>query len=678
MRTGKYSLITILEDEGLEQFVIPEIQRDYVWSINDIKDFFQYIIDGFHGDQSDIPYLGFIYAYNDRDYPYKYILIDGQQRLTTIFLVLLAAHHKIGKGLPEYMFTRGQLKVEYKVRQSTSDFMESLVAFCANNPGVAFKVRDQIWYHKEYDSDRSIQNIINNFITIRKWLQNMKEELPQFVRYLEEEVTLSYFDIEEARQGEDLYIYMNSRGRQLEPNETLKARYLATTDEKDRWGTEWENWQDFFWKHKATRPDADAGFNDFLKMVQVLSMSSNSVQSEAISNFISGKTDSDPTFELLPNTIDELGKIYEAYQWLVNSPLIAEMYQSVGQSKNYLTVVPRADQRQVYLLRILPVIAFIYVSGCTEEITILRFARFFYNLGRKSDSIGKDISNQLPGAIRLMLEYAAKEDGEFDVCDLIDYSTRRTTLINREEIIKLTAIKVSGERREEVEELFWTIEDHYIFDGEIELLVTEYINEHYVLDFEGLTDAWEAFHELFAAPNTSKIAIALLYYGNTWFQSSPHYYQNYDCMDWKQLVHDKKGVYLLNLIKDLVQNSGDIDQIITVKMNQYFTEHNLTSIDALKSEERFFNQIAILAALDYHTDNAFFSGRNRHMAKETNSVYKKIQFFSNKAVLYNVSRYIGDGNHGILMTSMKEILNDDTRLAEIIDLILNTENVEAD
>lgn len=672
MRTGKYSLITILEDEGLEQFVIPEIQRDYVWSTKDVKDFYQYIIEGFKGDKSDVPYLGFIYAYNDRDYPYKYILIDGQQRLTTIFLLLLGVHHKIGKGLPEYMFTRGELKVEYKVRQSTTDFMESLVSFCANNPGIAFKVRDQIWYHKEYDGDRSIQNIINNFVIIRKWLQDFNEELPQFVHYLEDEVTLSYFDIEEARQGEDLYIYMNSRGRQLEPNETLKASYLATTEDKDKWGTTWENWQDFFWKHKSTRPDADAGFNDFLKIVQVLSMSSSNIPAETISNFISGKTDSDPSFEFLPKTIDELGDIYAAYEWLVNSPIIAEMYQSVGQSKNYLTIMPRAEQRQVYLLRIIPIIAFLYVSGCRDEMTVLRFSRFFYNLGRKSDSIGKDISNQLPTAIRLMLEYAAKEDGQFDVCDLVNYSTRRTILINREEITKLSIIKVSNEQRENIEELLWAIEDHEIFDGEIELLIKDYINENYEVDFESLASAWEVFQKFFTSPDKSKIAVALLYYGNTWFQSSPFYYQNYDCMDWKQLVHDKKGLLLLELIKDLILNSGDIDRIITSRMKKYFVEHKLTTIDALKSEENFFNQIAILAGLDYHNDKNFFSGRNKHMAKEINNVYKEIQFFNNKAVLYNVSRYIGDGQQGILMSNMGKILNDDERLTEIIDVILKT------
>jgi hypothetical protein len=113
----------------LEQFVIPEIQRDYVWRKEQVDGLLRSILDNFKkwkdettkprvkleatGDtdkalpaheldvlKSDFvsfyaqrtwaTNIGFIYAYCDADLPGQYALIDGQQRLTTIYLLLLA------------------------------------------------------------------------------------------------------------------------------------------------------------------------------------------------------------------------------------------------------------------------------------------------------------------------------------------------------------------------------------------------------------------------------------------------------------------------------------------------------------------------------------------------------------------------------------------------------------
>lgn len=71
MRTQKYTVASLFSDRELEQFVIPEIQRDYVWSTLDVADLLEYIREGFDGSEADVPYLGFIYAYGDRDFVYN-------------------------------------------------------------------------------------------------------------------------------------------------------------------------------------------------------------------------------------------------------------------------------------------------------------------------------------------------------------------------------------------------------------------------------------------------------------------------------------------------------------------------------------------------------------------------------------------------------------------------------
>lgn len=212
MKTGRYSILDILDFQNLEQFVIPEIQRDYVWSKKDVNDVLDSIKDGFENE--DIPYLGFIYAYNDKDYVYKYFLIDGQQRITTIFLLLAALYYKLSKDFPEHLIKNEKLKLDYKVRQATHDFLVDFVIFLNNNKGLTLDIKiinEQTWYHTNYQNDITISNIVNNFIEIYNWLSNVEDgKLPDFLKFIEEDIQLSYFDIENGRQGEELYIYMLS------------------------------------------------------------------------------------------------------------------------------------------------------------------------------------------------------------------------------------------------------------------------------------------------------------------------------------------------------------------------------------------------------------------------------------------------------------------------------------
>ncbi len=676
MKTDNYPLIEILEYRNLEQFVIPEIQRDYVWKEKDVLDLLNYIYEGYTGEMADKPYLGFIYAYNHADHPYKYVLVDGQQRITTIFLLLLACHHRLGKGLPEYLYSSQRLKIEYKVRQATQDFLLSFVEHCNEYPGDDFIIGEQIWYHEEFDNDRTIQSVITNFEVIKSWLNFHITDLKKFIKYVEDDISLSYFDIEESRQGEDLYIYMNSRGRSLEPNETLKARFLSTTADKDDWGAKWESWQDFFWKHKDTRPDADAGFNDFLRMAQVISMSERNYSHDQVSAFASGKVDQDPSFDKLPSTIEGLGSIYIAYQWLVGSEALTTFYRSQNEPANYLTKFPPLDKRQAYFLRILPVLTFLSATGCREDKTVVRFARFFYNIARKSQTVGKDISNQLPSAIKLMLEYGKSKTGLYDVCDLINYGKGRTILIDAEEILKLKIYKNAGSEKErtEIEQLLWKAEDHEIFQGEISFFLNSYCDpDTGNLDLAAFKRTWQVFEQLFVINRNehSQVTIALLYYGYTWVRNSPYYYENYNCQNWYEIVRMKDSDALMSLLEDLQKPAENLDAIIRRKIHDYFKSGNLTTIDSLKNEHRLFHQIKILAALDYHTEKRMFRGRNGYIAKDDRYGYGDPQFFINSPDIFNIYRYISDGNEGRLMRDMKNLLQDSDMLNLVMASILN-------
>ena len=155
MKNDNYTILEMFEFRDLDQLVIPEIQRDYVWGKNEVCDLLESIKDGFESENGDIPYLGFIYAYNDRDYVYKYFLIDGQQRMTTVYLILLACYQLLNKEIPDYLFDNGKLKLDYKVRQATHDFLTDFVKHCQNYPDTNnINFEDQVWFHKDYENDK--------------------------------------------------------------------------------------------------------------------------------------------------------------------------------------------------------------------------------------------------------------------------------------------------------------------------------------------------------------------------------------------------------------------------------------------------------------------------------------------------------------------------------------------
>ena len=401
-------------------------------------------------------------------------------------------------------------------------------------------------------------------------------------------------------------------------------------------------------------------------------MSEKGATSESVSRFVSDRNDPEPEFEKLPETIEELSRIFDAYNWFVNATSIINLYSAVNEDGDYLTTIPNPERRQIYFLRILPVIGFLYRSGCRDEYVVVRIARYFYNIARKR-AVGKDISNQLPAAIKLMLEFGDTKEDTFDVCQLVNYRKGRTVLIDTEEVNKLTIFGNAGSDREQIEKLFWASEDHRLTEGEISFFLDETYDageQHFDLQlYEGL---WQVFQALFSTEAVSgKIAVALLYYGNTWLADSPWYYENFDCTNWKELLKSDKRSHLMRLIYDLKEQGVDLDVLVRGRIKGHFEQNSLTSIERLKSESRFFNQIQIIGALDFYTGKKLFHPSNGYIAKDNRYNYGDAPFFENGAELFNVYRYISDGSQGRLRRDMKDVLQDNIKLNEVLSLILN-------
>ena len=362
---------------------------------------------------------------------------------------------------------------------------------------------------------------------------------------------------------------------------------------------------------------------------------------------------------------------------MVESTTIADFYNKHG-FEEFLTTTPFGERRQVYYFRLLPILAFLAKSGCRDEVVVIRFIRFIYNISRKTN-VGKDISSQFPVAIKLVIQYCKDKQSCFDVTDLHEYTKGRTVLIDEEEVVKLKLYKTppSGSTREELEDLFNSAEDHEIFSGEIQFLLSKYYDkDNHQLDIDHCRKTWNAFRQLFvrSKENDGLVARALLYPTIIWSQDSPYYYNNYDTQDWSTLVAGDNSKFLMTLLEELHDRPTNYINIITRRrMADFFRKRKYTSATPIKTAESVWDQVRILSAIDYYADKKLWLPYNRYIAEDhryQSTSFGDTPFFATDRVLYNIRRYVQDGWTGRILDTLSGTLQNDRKLEEIVQQIV--------
>jgi hypothetical protein len=214
---------------------IPMIQRDYAQGrinnkANEIrKVFLDKIISSIISvkQENSLPLeLDFIYGYIESEI---FVPLDGQQRLTTLYLIYWYFAFKEEK-LVEYK--NSFLKFNYQTRQSSEDFLK-----CINNSltqedylkifkkDKTFKevITDKNWYFVNWKYDITIQSAITMLDEIHSAFRNSNIVFSDFINPDKPCIVFNFLDIKNFGLSDDLYIKMNSRGKPLTNFENLKA-----------------------------------------------------------------------------------------------------------------------------------------------------------------------------------------------------------------------------------------------------------------------------------------------------------------------------------------------------------------------------------------------------------------------------------------------------------------------
>ena len=212
--------------------VIPQIQRPYAQGRTDevstyIRNtFLDEIFESLSKDEEEIFDLNFIYGViKPINKEYKLELLDGQQRLTTLFLLYwYIANAELDLNREESLFVRRKClsKFTYETRATSTVFCQKLayykVDFGEKRPKEV--IRNAKWYFKSFDRDSTISAMLTMLDAIHeRYTKLEKKSLFGRLQNLQFYVkSLGLFNL-----SEDLYIKMNARGLQLSPFENFKA-----------------------------------------------------------------------------------------------------------------------------------------------------------------------------------------------------------------------------------------------------------------------------------------------------------------------------------------------------------------------------------------------------------------------------------------------------------------------
>ncbi|MHC0037927.1 DUF262 domain-containing protein [Pseudoneobacillus sp. C159] len=93
IEVNKQSVKQLLETGKVNKFIIPEYQRPYAWTDEQIQTLFEDLAEYTKNDNESTYFLGTIVSYeNEND---EQEIIDGQQRITSLFLLLRALYSKL-------------------------------------------------------------------------------------------------------------------------------------------------------------------------------------------------------------------------------------------------------------------------------------------------------------------------------------------------------------------------------------------------------------------------------------------------------------------------------------------------------------------------------------------------------------------------------------------------------
>ncbi len=264
--TTFYELIDREQKDSFDKILIPKIQRDYAQGRPNRKKlrgrFLNCLFSAIDEPVAEKCELDFIYGQKFTTRKESIFLpVDGQQRLTTLFLL----HLYIAKraGIKDEKKLGDLRKFSYETRDSSKQFCERLHEIPEKNfNGIKAYIEKQWWYNARWKNDPTISSMIVMLDDIdNHYKKSMEWNFCEIWDRLKVNIKFWLLTLDDLKTTDDIYIKMNSRGKLLTNFEHFKAqllRYISDDDYRKHFSRKIDTtWTDLLWDYRDKKNDND-------------------------------------------------------------------------------------------------------------------------------------------------------------------------------------------------------------------------------------------------------------------------------------------------------------------------------------------------------------------------------------------------------------------------------------
>ncbi|MCY3580292.1 MAG: DUF262 domain-containing protein, partial [bacterium] len=243
IKAGEKNLRDVFSDSYL--FHIPLYQRPYAWTVEQVDELLDDLLNALEQDPQAPYFLGSIVLIKDEHHP-KSAVVDGQQRLTTLTMILCALRDLVTRDkdrtdLDAFVKQEGndlkgtQDQFRLRLRDRDRTFFEEHV----QTRGNINRLLTEDWAGQSDIQRRITDNFTLIVETLKPLTDSRRRELAKFIVLQCFLVVVTATDRDSAYR---IFSVMNDRGLDLSPTDILKADTIGDLEESEQlsYGNIWE------------------------------------------------------------------------------------------------------------------------------------------------------------------------------------------------------------------------------------------------------------------------------------------------------------------------------------------------------------------------------------------------------------------------------------------------------
>lgn len=285
----------------VEAIEIPILQRDYAQGRKEEGEVRTLFLNSLYqalnsNDESRQPLdLDFVYGSFEEGKSKAFSVLDGQQRLTTLFLLhwyLAIQHDHITEFRERFVTDEQRSRFTYKTRPSTTEFFDALTSkdIEISNECISNQIKNSQWFYLSWQHDPTVQACLNMLDAIQLlFSQNDVNLYERIIDTNEPYITFQFLDLHSFGLSDELYIKMNARGKPLTIFENFKAKLEQKIKSFEGGWPEYSlpfkdsasgydyfihkidrEWADLFWPYRNVYSDNDTFDDELMNFIRLV------------------------------------------------------------------------------------------------------------------------------------------------------------------------------------------------------------------------------------------------------------------------------------------------------------------------------------------------------------------------------------------------------------------------